>query len=76
MAFLSSNMVYFELSNISKEHFEYILKDITTMIVNTYFKQDFTLSNIYNHIAFKDNDMTNLDVNNIVVLESDSMISD
>ena len=52
---VKSNMVCLEISNISKELFEYILVDITTMVANIHFSKDFSTANLYNCIASKDN---------------------
>ena len=39
----SSKVVNLVISNISKESFDYILKDLTTFITNTYYIKDFLL---------------------------------
>ena len=44
---VKSNIVHLEISNISKELFEYILVDITTMVVHIHFNEDFSTTNIY-----------------------------
>jgi len=65
----SSNTIDINITNVDKDLFDYILRDLTTMIVNLHFKKNFTTTNIYNFIVFKDNNKTNLTINNIVVLE-------
>ena len=63
-----SKIVDINLSNISKNTFEVVLAELTTMIANLYFDTTFTAQNIYNHIEFKDSDQTNLDVNNLLLI--------
>ena len=46
----------------------YILVDITPMIANIHVKNEFSTTYAYNCIAFKDNDKTNLDVDNMVLI--------
>ena len=66
----SSNTIDIHITNVDKALFDYILMDLTTMIVNLHSKKNFTTTNIYKFIVFKDNNKTNLVINNIVVLES------
>ena len=49
-----------------------MLVDITTMTANLQFKKEFSTTNIYiyNYKAFKYSDKNNLDVENIVLIES------
>lgn len=61
----SSKVVNLVISNISKESFDYILKDLTTFITNTHYNKDFSIDEIYQKVYFEDNNITNLDVNNI-----------
>lgn len=63
-----SNIVDIQFSNISKELFDYILIDLTTVIANTYFNTNYLPDEIYNYICFKDNDTTNLDINNLMLI--------
>ena len=63
-----SQIVDINISNISKETFEAILTELTTMITNFYFGTSFTTNNIYKHVEFKDYDKTNLDVNNLLLI--------
>ena len=63
-----SQIVDINISNISKDTFEAILTELTTMIANLYFDTSFTTDNIYRHIEFKDYDKTNLDVNNLLLI--------
>ena len=65
---ISSKNIDIEITNINPKLFEYILLDLTTTLANRYFDANFTLENVYNHIWFKDNDRTNLDVNNLILL--------
>ena len=63
----SSSIVDIIISNISKEVFNYILLDITT-VVNIHSNTDYLPEEIYNYIYFKDGNERNLDVNNMVLL--------
>ena len=63
-----SQIVDINISNISKDTFEAILTELTTMITNFYFGTPFTTNNIYKHVEFKDYDKTNLDVNNLLLI--------
>ena len=63
-----SQIVDVNISNISKDTFEAILTELTTMIANLYFDTTFTTNNIYKHVEFKDYDKTNLDVNNLLLI--------
>ena len=63
-----SKIVDINISNVSKEAFEVLLAELTTMIANLYFDTIFTAMNIYKHVEFKDYDNTNLDVNNFVLV--------
>ena len=62
-----SKIVDINISNVSKEAFEVLLAELTTMIANLYFDTQFTAMNIYKHVEFKDYDNTNLDVNTSVL---------
>ena len=64
----NSQIVDINISNISKEAFEDILTELTTMITNFYFDTSFTANNIYKQVEFKDYDKTNLDVNNLLLI--------
>jgi len=55
-----SGTTYFTFDNIDDNTFIELLKEITTLIVNTHFKTTFDKNNIYNNIVFIDNDFTNL----------------
>ena len=56
------------ISNVSKEAFEVLLAELTTMITNLYFDTTFTAMNIYKHVEFEDYDTTNLEVNNVALV--------
>ena len=62
-----SNIVDINISNVSQELFNYILIDLTTMIATNHFNTTYLPEEIYNYIYFKDNNKTNLDVNNLVL---------
>ena len=62
-----SGTTYFTFDNIDDNTFIELLKEITTLIVNTHFKTTFDKNNIYNNIVFIDNDFTNLNTKNISV---------
>ena len=56
------------ISNVNPDIFEYLLVEITTLLVNRHFNQNFTIENIYNRISFIDNNIRNLDINNIYLI--------
>lgn len=56
---------YFSFDNIDETTFFKVLKEITTLIVNTHFNTAFDKETIYNNIDFIDNDFTNLKTANI-----------
>lgn len=60
-----SGTTYFTFDNIDDNTFIEVLKEITTLIVNTHFKTTFDKNNIYKNIVFIDNDFTNLNTKNI-----------
>ena len=62
-----SGTTYFTFDNIDDNTFIELLKENTTLIVNTNFKTTVDKNNIYNNIAFIDNDFTNLNTKNISV---------
>ena len=62
-----SNIIDFTFYNLEEEQFIAILKRVTTSVVNSYFKQQFTIDEIYNHITFIDGNVTNLHVYNLVL---------
>ncbi len=61
----NSNISYFSFDNIDETTFFEVLKEITTLIVNTHFNTAFDKETIYNNIDFIDNDFTNLNTKNI-----------
>ena len=63
-----SKIVDFEFYNIDEDQFIRILMRVTTSVVNSYFKQHFSINEIYNHVDFKDGDQTNLHVNNLILV--------
>ena len=63
-----TQIVDINISNISQELFNYILIDLTTMIVNNHFNTTYLPEEIYNYIYFKDNNERNLDVNNLMLV--------
>ena len=63
-----AQIVDISISNISQEQFNYILTDLTTMIVNNHFNTTYLPEEIYNYIYFKDNNERNLDVNNLMLV--------
>ncbi len=63
-----SQIVDINISNISKEAFEDILTELTTMITNLYVDTSSTANNIYKQVDFKDHDKTNLDANNLLLI--------
>jgi len=63
-----AQIVDINISNISQEQFNYILTDLTTMIVNNHFNTTYLPEEIYNYIYFKDNNERNLDVNNLMLV--------
>lgn len=63
-----TQIVDINISNVSQEQFNYILIDLTTMIVNNHFNTNYLPEEIYNYIYFKDNNERNLDVNNLMLI--------
>ena len=63
-----TQIVDINISNISQELFNYILIDLTTMIVNNHFNTDYLPEEIYNYIYLKYNNKTHLDVNNLMLI--------
>ena len=63
-----SKIVDFEFYNIDEDQFIRILMRVTTSVVNSYFKQHFSINEIYNHVDFIDGDRTNLHVNNLILV--------
>jgi len=63
-----SGTTYFTFDNIDDNTFIEVLKEITTLIVNTHFKTTFDKNNIYKNIVFIDNDFTNLNTKNISLI--------
>lgn len=63
-----SKIVDFNFYNIDEYQFIRILMRVTTSVVNSYFKQQFSINEIYNHVDFKDGDQTNLHVNNLILV--------
>ena len=63
-----SKVVDFNFYNIDEYQFIRILMRVTTSVVNSYFKQQFSINEIYNHVDFKDGDQTNLHVNNLILV--------
>ena len=62
-----SNIVDFSFYNLEEEQFLGILRRVTTSVVNSYFNQQFTINEIYDHITFLDGDVTNLHVYNLML---------
>ena len=63
-----SKVVDFNFYNIDEYQFIRILMRVTTSVVNSYFKQQFSINEIYNHVDFIDGDRTNLHVNNLILV--------
>ena len=63
-----SKIVDFNFYNIDEYQFIRILMRVTTSVVNSYFKQHFSINDIYNHVDFEDGDQTNLHVNNLILV--------
>ena len=63
-----TQIVDINISNVSQELFNYILIDLTTMIVNNHFNTNYLPDEIYNYIYFKYNNERNLDVNNLMLI--------
>ena len=63
-----SKVVDFNFYNIDEDQFIRILMRVTTSVVNSYFKRQFSINEIYNHVDFIDGDCTNLHVNNLVLV--------
>jgi len=66
--YLDLSVTSINISNVNPDIFEYILMEITTLLVNKHFKQNFTIENIYRYISFIDNNIKNLDINNIYLI--------
>ena len=60
--------VDFNFYNIQEDQFGCILARVTTTVVNTHVKQNFTIQEIYNHVEFEDGDITNLHVPNLILI--------
>ena len=63
-----SKIVDFNFYNIDEDQFIRILMRVTTTVVNRYFKQQLSISDIYNHVDFIDGDRTNLHVDNLILV--------
>ena len=63
-----SNIVDFSFYNIEENQFICILMRVTTSVVNNYFKQQFPINEIYEHVNFRDGDITNLHVYNLMLV--------
>ena len=63
-----STKVDFNFYNIDEAQFIRILMRVTTSVANSYFKQQFSINEIYNHVYFIDGDRTNLHVNNLILV--------
>ena len=57
----------FNAYNIDEDQFLRILTRVTTSTANSYFKQHFAIQDIYNHVNFRDDDFTNLQVQNLIL---------
>ena len=64
----SKDTVDFDFYNIAEEQCLRILARVTTTVVNKHFKHNFTIPEIYTHVAFKDVDITNLHVPNWILV--------
>ena len=64
----AKDIVDFKFYNIEEEQFLRILARVTTSVVNIHFKQNFSIQDIYKHVAFKDGDITNLHVPNLILV--------
>ncbi len=64
-----NQIVDISLYNISTEHFNYILADLTAMIANIHFDTNYSSEEIYNYIILKDSNNKHLDVNNMVLID-------
>jgi len=63
-----SKTVDFNFYNIDEDQFIRILMRVTTSVVNVYFKQHFSINEIYDHVNFRDGDITNLHVQNLILV--------
>ena len=63
------SVVNFNLINFNDEQFHRILKRVTTSIVNIYFRKNFNINDIYEHVKFIDGDQQNLVVHNLQLIE-------
>ena len=61
-----SKLVDFNFYNIEETQFICILMRVTTSVVNSYFNQQFSINEIYDHVNFRDGDITNLHVYNLM----------
>ena len=64
----TKDSVDFNFYNIEEEQFLRILARVTTTIVNIHVKQQFSIQDIYKHVVFKDGDITNLHVPNLILV--------
>ena len=62
----SKDIVDFNFYNIEEDQFLRILARVTTTVVNINFKQHFSIQDIYKHVEFKDGDIINLHVSNLI----------
>ena len=53
---------------VDEEQFVRILARVATSVANSNFKQHFTINEIYNHVEFKDGDITNLHVQSLILV--------
>ena len=60
--------VDFDSCNIAEDQFLRILARVTITVVNIHFKQNFTIPEIYNRVAFKYGDITNLHVPKLILV--------
>ena len=63
-----SKIVDFNVHNIDEDQFIRIFLRVTTSVVNRFFKQQFTISDIYNHVDSIDGDRTKLHVDNLILV--------
>ena len=64
----AKGIVDFKFYNIEEDQFLRRLARVTTNVVNIHFQQQFSIQNIYKHVAFKDGDTTNLHVPNLILV--------
>jgi len=64
----TKDSVDFNFYNIEEEQFLRILARVNTTVVNIHFKHNFSIKDIYKQVVFKDGDLTNLHVPNLILV--------